>query len=341
MGSWNGTCGLSQLPIKEGDKIVLFPLLKNKYADNGGAGFTYNYNQYAPISIPVFGEYNDYGGIQKITKNGEFLFSLFQEAVSGEEGQLLALNSKEVERQEAINSTFTRTPKDLEELIDVYLREPVYAGVGYMLVLEEVYQKTLEEVASRINYRSKIAMRSHFTEAAKQFLTEVNEILKTPLETLHEEQKKLRETKEDDSDEYYERWDAIRNQISIHYGIYKDAFSQNVFVDYFSDLGKSNYMFKKLLLQQLVKASKEQQDVLLSDYVDFILFDIVMDLTRKLWTPQGGAGSQGAELYLHKLIAESAIKREQREIELWFEENVAEEEEDIEFGRNITKESIW
>lgn len=341
MGSWNGTCGLSQMPIREGDRVLLFPLIKDKHAKNGGVGFSYSHNQYAPISIPLLGVYNDYGSIKGEIKNGAFLFTLLQEAVGGEEGAILSYNKEKYERQKAINSTFTGTPKDVEELIDVYLRDPVYAGTGYMLVLEEVYQKVIDEVATREKSRVKKPLREHYMEGAVQFLTEVNAILQIPLETLRKEQAQLRESRDDESDAYYEKWETVRNQLSVHYGVYKDAFTTNDFVDYFSELGKSNFMFNKLLLQQLVKASTEEQAVLMSDYVDLILFNTVMELTRKLWTPQAGAGSQGNELYLHKIIAESVIEREQKEIDDWFEENMAETEEDIQWGRNSTKESIW
>ena len=61
MGSWSVACGISNIAITAGNKCVLIPLQKN----NERIG----YFKYIPSVLPIFGEYNDYGGIENIEKN--------------------------------------------------------------------------------------------------------------------------------------------------------------------------------------------------------------------------------------------------------------------------------
>jgi hypothetical protein len=59
MGSWSVSCGISNIAITSGHKCVLLPIKKHKG----------EYLDYIPACIPIFGEYDDYGGIEDIEKN--------------------------------------------------------------------------------------------------------------------------------------------------------------------------------------------------------------------------------------------------------------------------------
>lgn len=68
MGSWNATCGVTQLPITAGDRVVLVPLIVKQpdflARDNlGGGGSSDNDCIAQPFSVPIAGEYDDYGGL--------------------------------------------------------------------------------------------------------------------------------------------------------------------------------------------------------------------------------------------------------------------------------------
>lgn len=56
MGCWNETCGITNLPVFNNDKAVLVPLIRDKFA-------TTDDEQWIPAGLPVFGRYDDYGGI--------------------------------------------------------------------------------------------------------------------------------------------------------------------------------------------------------------------------------------------------------------------------------------
>jgi hypothetical protein len=58
MGSWNKTCGLTQLPIHEGERVITFLLVKKE-----GGYHSYSYNNWAweLIPMPIYGTYDDHG----------------------------------------------------------------------------------------------------------------------------------------------------------------------------------------------------------------------------------------------------------------------------------------
>ena len=59
MGSWSVYCGISQIAITSGQKCVLLPLKESMG----------EYLPYLPATLPIFGEYDDYGGIENIEKD--------------------------------------------------------------------------------------------------------------------------------------------------------------------------------------------------------------------------------------------------------------------------------
>lgn len=62
MGCWNETCGLSNLPICNGDEVVMFVLVKKQ---NFGRQYYFN-DDAIPFILPIEGKYNDYGSIEEV-----------------------------------------------------------------------------------------------------------------------------------------------------------------------------------------------------------------------------------------------------------------------------------
>jgi hypothetical protein len=115
MGSWNGTCGISKMPIQYGDRVKLVLLKPTKHYRNvsTGSGFCNASDMYTPISLPITGEYNDYGCIENIDEQPE-LFDLIIEAL--------------------------RIPdrNDIEDIIAGISNEEL-VDISYMLIHESVY----------------------------------------------------------------------------------------------------------------------------------------------------------------------------------------------------------
>lgn len=61
MGSWSVYCGISRITITSGRECVFLPLIENKTHQG--------YDKYIPATLPIFGEYDDYGGIENIVQD--------------------------------------------------------------------------------------------------------------------------------------------------------------------------------------------------------------------------------------------------------------------------------
>jgi len=71
MGSWNETCFLTGLAIRPGDKCRVIILQAKGYGFNSG-GLCYVDDAYTMKSMPLLGEYADYGNIEKINEDCVF-----------------------------------------------------------------------------------------------------------------------------------------------------------------------------------------------------------------------------------------------------------------------------
>lgn len=94
MGCWSVYCGISQIAITAGDDMVLLPLKKSEGYDT--------YLPYLPATLPIFGEYDDYGGIENIVKDGNTALIEEHFGVSIEDFAMFLLDGKQTyDRTEA------------------------------------------------------------------------------------------------------------------------------------------------------------------------------------------------------------------------------------------------
>jgi hypothetical protein len=61
MGHWSVSCGISNIAITSGQPVVLLPLKKSSGGDS--------YTSHLPATLPIFGNYDDYGGIEEIVED--------------------------------------------------------------------------------------------------------------------------------------------------------------------------------------------------------------------------------------------------------------------------------
>lgn len=120
MGSWNGTCGVSKMSIRYGDRVKLILLKPTEHYRNisTGSGFCNVSDMYTPICLPITGEYNDYGCIENIEDRPE-LFDLIIKA--------LRITDK----------------NDIEDIITGISNNEL-ENISFMLVLESVYNMMVD-----------------------------------------------------------------------------------------------------------------------------------------------------------------------------------------------------
>lgn len=71
MGCFNVSCGISNLSIDGGDKVLLYALLPSRYNDGTKVYSSYLSitDLYVPLCFPIEGEYDEYGSINNIVKD--------------------------------------------------------------------------------------------------------------------------------------------------------------------------------------------------------------------------------------------------------------------------------
>lgn len=286
MGCWNGTCGISNLPIVSGDKIVLFIIKYNKYGETNSGGFCYTTGQYSPITVPVFGEYNDYGGIEPITKNGDIVFEHF----------MGMRHEFKVDESELARNRLIGTPENIDDLINNYIERGVYENLGFMMVLEEVYNEMLVAFLKE---------KEKYVAGAHKFIS------------AYKKKEKELESLDPNSKEYFFLERDLNHPYSLH--TFDESY-KNLFIRACSSTQDNQYLLKSLVM----KLPHQTEDDLLHSIVDLFLMEYILHELRKFWTIQSGAGSQAEDYDLHQKLANTVLliseKKKNRWEEYW-EEN--------------------
>jgi len=80
MGCFNVVCSISNLSIHHGTKVAFIPLLRSDYSKysfgkqvsheiKAKTQLIHQNEYFTPLTLPIFGEYNDYGSLENIEKN--------------------------------------------------------------------------------------------------------------------------------------------------------------------------------------------------------------------------------------------------------------------------------
>lgn len=330
MGSWNGTCGLTQLPIQQGDKVALFVLKRDRFPSTSGGGFVYSYNQYSPICVPIFGEYDDYGGIENIYKNEEVAYVHLMYLL--EDGKM-PYNQKELERQKSIGPITDKKPQNLKQFINDFIERGVFEGIGFMMVHESVYQDVLKEMNSRKPYGRTVTKKQLLMEDLNKYLDES----KRKQRLLQEAKEQLcllkeKEERNPEEEKVYQQLDDVVFKAEMHdFGRHGDF--NNRMVGFYHSYDGHFELLQNLLHMAVFHDDHDYHESL----IDLIMFNHVMNFMRKMWTPQVGTGSGSKEYHLHKVLAYSIIEFEKEKFDQLNREHHYTEEE----KQSLTKEEFW
>lgn len=129
MGCWNGTCMITQLPIKDNEPIVIIPI--TKAADVALDHCCYSSTYFKPLPIVLHGRYDDYGCANEIT---------------GDTKQFIDIINRLGEYTESdIESYYKKDYGDRDEpLIEKYLRfveRNNCSKINFIMIHKEIYDK--------------------------------------------------------------------------------------------------------------------------------------------------------------------------------------------------------
>ena len=296
MGSWNETCGLSNLPIRCGDDDAVFVIMGKAVGDG-----VYSTSFYKPISLPIFGEYADYGGIDNIT-NPEIAQILYDNMVAMRENDLQDGNYKlyvsgiddrtkedeEDGEDDLYKYDSEKRFQNVEDMLNciergyLYIKWAYYDETHYvtqMMVHRSVYDAVISEWGSRIGYEDTVCLRDRYREL---FIKE-----KTT------RQESINDIQSSDED------DKIKALLMAHLTI-KDGYSRiiRMFEGYEGSRNGLTYVCKQYL--------NSENDTLLEPLLDMLMIRGAFEAGRIAWRQCVGKGAQQEEYMIHKVIWDTA-----------------------------------
>lgn len=280
MGCWNGTCGISQLPILAGTKVKVVLLLQSEFNKSvQGSGSCYITQYFRPWFLPVTAEYNDYGSIEKIEMdwNAKYMLERFQEWLAS--GEVKIQDDDECE----INSPHISKFKKLEDVFNCVERGAIvrkdtngYLKISMFMVLVPVWESLIVEYE-----RFRILPENNY------WLKREVEAKEQALKAIEKARIKVGGEKEMDElegcvhDVYVDR--LLGELIEEHYC--------------FKHYKPTLYNPDKITVEEFFERLEEIRKISTS-----------MNYLRKLWFPQTGEGSQSEELSFNKALIDGMNK---------------------------------
>lgn len=294
MGSWNGTCAVSHMPITHGQKVKAYILVPHYYHDVkpgaatpgtgfelediekfSGGGICYSTDAWSPLSIPIDAEYNDYGGIDSIKVNQNTNYIL-----------------------EWVNKETGKGFKSLEEMFDAISQgETVFA---FMLVHPSIYNAAVDAVEESRDEeydgdRLLINIMLDFEAAREYARTEgATDSLMEGLHALG-----IKSAEPDPHDVMMRTY--VTRQWPKREGAHRSA------VEAYSGMGSRDGMMQSDFSREYFNKMIKSESTSIEDLVNHYQFCCFMSSARRTWIAQAGCGSQCDEYKIHRLVAEATL----------------------------------
>lgn len=293
MGCWNETCGITQLPIFNGNPVRLFFLNYVGNSEENHAGHCYPNDIWSPQFLPIAANYNDYGGVEEVVENSltQFVISRVREdlvssRLSG--GADCNLNRK--------SDDLDLLDFGIEDLVEQIHNERLWTRgtsrdlpVGWMMVHEWVYQQLTQQLVD--SRRGSITVNDVVSQG-QEFYHLLSAHMHTPLA------RQLGMS--------YNRWyleDSSRNNI---FG----QLAGGMGLDHYGQLhGISEYLnLMAAYVEQDLTVDSPQVSELVQALAEFFCFRCHMTTLRKHWMPQSGKGSQQCDLDPYRKLMQGALE---------------------------------
>lgn len=280
MGCWNATCNVSNLPIFWGDKVVLIPLVK---VSSKSTRFNpcYPTDNFVPLGFPIFGEYDDYGRIEKAHTsewNEAHLrsFKYYFEARDEDAAERYRPVSLRDGFDDFVGQVLCCHEGCYIDLDNKYFHPEGKAMVTFMMIHQGVYERLLSEMADRIPYNHSDCLKDAMNRELSERLAKCvgmrpsRDECSTPI--------------------VYEMFEHI---------MLKEV-CENVF-GYANDFHQ--YFIWKDLAKRLVDETAMHAP-LLGDIATLKIWTMTLSHLRKGYLCDSGSGSQNGEMKLHLILAQ-------------------------------------
>jgi len=316
MGCWNGTCGLSGLPIIQGEEIYVFPIVEST-----SDSFCYATALYQPTIAPFRAIYNDYGAGEECSgpaldliissireklielevgenkchdiavKREVFDVDMFFEAVH--EKRLRITNPlKHYPDQKPYNEIFfTMVRKDIVDRLwnewtyDMWKRKDYSIPEGF---------ETDQYYVKNVTYAKLATMIPHFMEFCDNKVNPLSE--------------KMNDIIKKDDPDYAEKFERLNDFYKRHYffnnreHLLSDTFGHAFGTDYAGGGFARLANFGDTAIATYLSGDKEGAYTLMQEAMIGSMVNSFMESTRKVWLPVMHQGSQSEEYSEYKLM---------------------------------------
>jgi hypothetical protein len=296
MGSWNGTCMISNLPIHSGEDIKLVIIRKNYGFSrlDMSAGYIYTTDIFTPSYLPLSGKYNDYGMIENIVEDWNYV--LIEGLLKTQYGKKIVVDGEEVTDWGIIDvlegierNDLQYTGIDDEEVFRVKLAKralKVYKGDKH------VDAKTIQEYEEAAS----IDISKKLKNANASFVMIRQDIWDHIIESYKGEFYNTQS--EDYSTITAKQWCRQEFDMAM-----KDKGGYSLF-----NRNMTGRILKPEVYGKLFDKGKKLREDTFKQWSEFVIVSIYLNSIRTGWMPQAGAGSQSDCWSEYKILAEKMIE---------------------------------
>lgn len=301
MGCWNGTCGITQTPIFNGDPVAVFLLIDNAIAapdESKGDyrlwdshGHCYPNQYWTPRSIQLYGTYNDYGWFNfEEDWNSEFVLESFQKDLVE---MALGMGDDEYSKLETIKEQISSF-----EGIGTLIHTGNLFVTGHTLISNKKMNRAIGTFAV---HRSVFDVIMNNDEDEWDRVMSINKLKQDGKKYI----KHIRE------------YIGSDNFTKYRFELY-NAPQKNLFNNLFDRTGENQWtsitgahvLYKEKIQDMiLANASDNDFDLIIEELSKYYIFHCSMMALRKTWMPQCGLGSQSENLELHTDVMNAAIAK--------------------------------
>lgn len=294
MGCWNATCNVSNLPIFAGEKVVVIPLVRVMEGARA-TNCCYPTDNFVPYAFPIFGEYNDYGGVENATTledNKNHLMAL--EFFSSRRGYDYEADEAPYEPCKEYESFDDFVSNVICSHEGCYIKESVkselhpngMSEISFMMIHHDLYMAMIEEISNRVPYGHTDSYSELLLRKFKKYMTKHRENF-----VLYSELEKA-ELPEEKHAKSIELLKAFETNSIMH-----EIFDRGTMLN----TEKWKY-FANLMMDDITK-----EDEILENVVKQNMLTMALSAMRKGYLCDSGCGSQSQETKIHVLLANFII----------------------------------
>ncbi len=322
MGCWNKTCGLTRLPIFDGEDTFVFVIQRNE----PGESRCYSTALYAPLLLPFKAKYNDYGGGKECSGYSNLIMGgVAKHLVEMEVGEN-EHHDIEVKREGFDEEKFFETVHEDRLFMLDYERKPNQLefvmmrakSVRYVLDNWEMEKYVGEGKGNRPDDTSKYSPNSYLYYKFQDVIDTVPALI----DMLSDKMRKAK----DDMDRFIIATSGFEflsdDELTLSGRAMRLA-------------AGSNYRFCSVVrptseILNLVKDGKRDEAIQMTcDFLVGYYINDYMDETRLIWTPGCHEGSQSDAGKEHTLLANAIIQGVQDRKTMYGEDESEDDESDF------------